>query len=384
MGFDDHGYTLIAAYGRHIGSLPHYIQSQCDQALADGAPFDAIHQKDGKWVTADKITHRQLRIALGLLPVLGPSADVTALCYRPRDERADVFVVWLDTPGAPEIGTATRIPGLTERWSIHPRGEHTFPRERYASLEMAAHALAAWVPADAVYFRRWWVVAGQITSPTTRRRYGLPILPAALSRRVETLPVADVADMVLPTGELPEDVASLAPRAGQKAGVDHGRLYWMTRADTDVDPLSVLCDNCDAAPGAACEPWCLGRKFATLVAAPIGPDSYVRWDAATVVQLDTVEEEHAGCAQMARNVLLFNAGRTTQEQSSIANEVQVQEAEVRVWDPEDTGRPAKLYILEVCDAHISVTREDGRTLIQIDGVGDDTRLSVWIDGEHTL
>lgn len=61
-----HGYVWIVAWGRMLGSFPHYIQDQCDLAAHDDAPTNAIFKRADGWHTTDDITNRHTRHQLGL------------------------------------------------------------------------------------------------------------------------------------------------------------------------------------------------------------------------------------------------------------------------------------------------------------------------------
>lgn len=64
-----HGYDWIVAWGRYLGSHNEYIQDECDQALADEAPVNAIFKREDGWHTTDGITNPRTRQTLGLDPL---------------------------------------------------------------------------------------------------------------------------------------------------------------------------------------------------------------------------------------------------------------------------------------------------------------------------
>lgn len=43
-------YLAIELWGRQLGSFPYYIKNQQEKAEDMNAPFDAIYEREGKWV----------------------------------------------------------------------------------------------------------------------------------------------------------------------------------------------------------------------------------------------------------------------------------------------------------------------------------------------
>jgi hypothetical protein len=44
-------YVNIARWGQMMGSFRYFIEAQQEKAASDGAPIDAIYEKDGVWHT---------------------------------------------------------------------------------------------------------------------------------------------------------------------------------------------------------------------------------------------------------------------------------------------------------------------------------------------
>lgn len=63
-----YGYDWIVKWGRLLGSYDHYIQSQCEMARDDGAPFNAIYKRSSSnsWATTSDIISESTRRELGL------------------------------------------------------------------------------------------------------------------------------------------------------------------------------------------------------------------------------------------------------------------------------------------------------------------------------
>ena len=43
-------YPWLVKWGQQLGSYDYYIDNQAVEAMKDGAPFDAVYKRDGKWV----------------------------------------------------------------------------------------------------------------------------------------------------------------------------------------------------------------------------------------------------------------------------------------------------------------------------------------------
>jgi hypothetical protein len=42
-------YLAIAVWGKRMGSFIYYIRDQQERALREGAPIDALYERDGQW-----------------------------------------------------------------------------------------------------------------------------------------------------------------------------------------------------------------------------------------------------------------------------------------------------------------------------------------------
>ncbi len=97
-------YPYIRKSGQHLGSHQSYIDMMVQQARDEGAPPNAIHKRDDKWVTTDDITDDQARMRYGLPPyvvtkdnIVARAADhggTVARAYPPRNGRISVTVTF--------------------------------------------------------------------------------------------------------------------------------------------------------------------------------------------------------------------------------------------------------------------------------------------------
>jgi hypothetical protein len=388
MSIDSHGYTLIAAYGAHLEAGEPYIQALCNRAKVRKAPLTAVCEKGGRWVTAEEITDTELRRVLGLSGAALPTVDPTTLDFLPVDAGCDrqVFAVALPAPHEAVIGQVVRyldgsgLAGVTA-WTAFPTGRATALPGRFAALGSAAKALAALVPADAVYHRNGWVRAAQITRPATRLAHGLPILTAAQFANADTLMIQDAAHLVLPDAEQAAELrdAALLPVPGQAVVADRGTVYWLEGNHTGATRLAEGCTGCASEAGQECQPMCTNP--AALLSASVH-DGRVDWTCIGTVELCLLDEENQGSVELAWHMLLDSTGAP--RKTLLPGTVRMGEAELRMWEPGDVGNAASArYVMEVFGTNIAVERlEDGTTLVLVDADGADVPMCVEVDGHE--
>ena len=117
-GINDHGYLYIVRYGRYFGCKDWYIQVQCDQSVAEGAPPNAIyakrsqygHRPEDGWATTADVTDDHILLALAPLPHRcdGPH-ELTDAQLAEIPEGAIIY--YTDCPGV-EAKPVTRVSGF--------------------------------------------------------------------------------------------------------------------------------------------------------------------------------------------------------------------------------------------------------------------------------
>lgn len=391
MSVTSHGYDLIAAYGHHIGASAPYIQALCNQARTRRAPLTAVCEHGGRWITAEEITDRQLRAALGLAPVCTGTADSAALLYRPVESTVErqTIAVNLATAHEPVIGTLVRYlddQGRATAWTAFPTGRHLALAGRFDEVNQAGAALAALVPEGAVYFRNGWVTEARITRPSTRLAHGLPILTPEQFATADDLLIPDAAYLVLPTAE---QAAALSDRewlpvAGQAAVADRNAVYWLAENGDAAELLSKRCEACLSEAGKACGPDCtrpVTSNPRVLVCAPVTADGRVDWTSIGAVDLFLIDEEDQFSVGRALEMLETCAAvPRTALPALLPHAVRVGDAEVRVWE-DATAR--NRHAIHVYGANITVEQwEDGTTLVRVDADRADTALCVEVDGRE--
>lgn len=54
-------HPMIPLWGQVMGSYAYYIHGELEKADKDGAPWDAIYERDGEWFTARSIQNTELK-----------------------------------------------------------------------------------------------------------------------------------------------------------------------------------------------------------------------------------------------------------------------------------------------------------------------------------
>jgi hypothetical protein len=401
MPVDNHGYALIERIGRRANYPESHIQSQCDRARDAGAPLDAVYEQDGQWISASEITDLSLRVTLDLPALPGVTVDPAKLMARQVDAAGTIHQVAANAPGTPCIGTVTVIDGW---WTAHPVGERAPLAPRFTTMREAADALAARVPAGAVWHRSGvgWVNAEGITRPSTRVEQGLPILTHAqinAASQQYAWPIAEVSELLPPSlHEMAEagHNPNLAPLAGRPAVFGLASVWWLSprlpqqpegralrhqaaRPD-QTSSATTACPQCsrDQTQGheITCEVFATARHATTLMFAPVHNDGVIDWMAMGSPELGAIDEDVEQHALALWSLLLALPYRNIPP-GQLAGTQRVGQADVfatSVLDPASTRHDIYLH-----DANITVEQIDGHTVVRVRANDPDAPLRVVVE-----
>ncbi len=60
-------YKYIVAWGKMLGSYAYYIEDQIRNAIAENAPYTAIYNRDGRWITYEEIQNPETKYMIDKL-----------------------------------------------------------------------------------------------------------------------------------------------------------------------------------------------------------------------------------------------------------------------------------------------------------------------------